>query len=257
MSAKLKNGLAYKDFQKAISNLKKSGLVPKTLDVRKVQKTKHYTGLINKFKDVAEGKAILAPINNTKHLDTYTERGDEVITKGKQLFLKGRMSTNEKGEITNPYTMRIDSKGNVIRRYKKSTPDGRTVYVTQKELPIKFENMEQWLNDLANQDFKLKQGEKIIFKLFGNYSRQSYSTFDQAFKKFMTYDAVIKAVNGSMRSDHVQDLVRSVAFEKISGTKAKSYNRDRIVNLDMQFSKQDKKSYKRNMNTYPKKPKSK
>lgn len=257
MSPKIKNGLAYKDFQKAVSNLKKSGLVPKKLDVRKVKQTKHYTGLINKFKDVAEGKAILAPIKNTKHLGTYTERGDEVIIKGKQIFLKGRLSSNEKGEITNPYTMRIDKNGNVIRRYKKSTPDGRVIYVTQKELPIKFENMEQWLNDLANQDFKLKQGEKIIFKLFGNYSRQAYTTFDQAFKKFMTYDAVIKAANGDMRPDHVQDLVRSVAFEKVGGSKAKTYNRDRIVDLDMQFSKQAKKSYKRNMNTYPKKPKSK
>lgn len=257
MSAKLKNGLAYKDFQKAVSNLKKSGLVPKKLDVRKVQQTKHYTGLINKFKDVAEGKAILAPINNTKHLDTYSARGDQVIAKGKQLFLKGSLSTNAKGEITNPYTMRVDKNGNVIRRYKKQTADGNTIYITQKELPIKFENMEQWLNDLKRQDYKLKEGDKIIFKLFGNYSRQAYTSFDQAFNKFMTYDAVIKALDGSMQPDHVSDLVRSVAFEKISGTRAKTYNRDRVVDLSMQFAKSDKKSYKRNMKVYPKKPKSK
>ena len=253
--AVVKNGLARKEFQKAISNLKKSGLVPKKVDVRKVQQTKHYSGLIRKFKDIAEGSAIATPIPDRKLVATFNERGDDVIQYGKKVFLKGNLEVNKKGEITNPYTLKVNKKGEVIRRYRKTTPDGRTVYVTQKELPIKYENIEQWLSDLSSQDYRLASGEKIIFKLYGNYSRQAYSSFDQAFKKFMTYDVVVKALDGNLDPVHEAELVRSVAFEKVTGSKAKTYNRDRIVNLDKQFSKQDKKSYLRSMIIFPKKPK--
>ncbi len=235
----VKNGLVRKEFQKEMSKLKKAGLIPKTVDIRKMPITKHYLSVARKFKDIISGTATTTPIKSKKALEILKDRGERIVTESgsKRKLLVTAVNPSDKVRLT---TLKD---GTVKRTYKRRGADGQIYTVVQRELPVKFENIEQWMNDLQNKDFELKKGEKIIFFYRGNYSRNSYASFSDAVKKFMTYEVFIKAMNGELSAKDSAELMKSIGFETITADQAATYNRDRVTKPSMQFDKASKKRH--------------
>lgn len=246
-TAHLKLNENRKIFIKALKNLRESGIVPKKTDLRSVKPTAHYLKLIRQNEEIAKGRAKLVEIKTQKALDILTEKGDTIVTKGKRSFLKSFFRTDTKGKVVEKHNVRVLNDGTIQRTYKKKGADNSTVIVTQKELPIKFNDIEQWMHDAMSGDYPIKDGEKIYFSLFGNYSRTIYSSVEDAFRELFKYQAFTDARQGEMTPDHIQELVRGVGIQttKKYQTKAK-YDRERITDPKKDFSRKGKRKYKRN-----------
>lgn len=225
------------EFQKKLSNLRASSLVPSNIDIRKTPQTKHYTSLIKKYADIAEGRAIATPFKNSAELDlseVFTERGDTVIKKGnKNLLVTGLAGTKK------PPKIKITESGEVIRTYTMTTASGKKIKSVQRELPVKFSDVEDYLNRIeTDEKFKLNPGEMIYFKFHGHYSRQGFSSIDDAVKYFMNYE-VFKS-GDTVDKKQQYELIRSIGFEKITED-IDTYNRNRIAIDTMQFNPKRKK----------------
>lgn len=77
-------------FQKEMSALKKAGLLPANVDVRKIQPTKHYRGLARKFEGVILGRDVAVKIPRGAQL------GSSKVTRKGQRAVVPRPSLNGK-----------------------------------------------------------------------------------------------------------------------------------------------------------------
>lgn len=232
------------EFQKRMGRLRASGIIPKTVDLRKVRPSDHYLRLMRQYDDIATGRAKLAEIKTERALVTLQERDEEIVQRGKRWFFKSRMRTDTKGRVLETHNVRVLKDGTVTRTYIKTARDGSKVRVVQKELPIKYENLEQWVNDMLDRGFKLEEGESIYFTFFGNYSRTIYNTLDDALNRLVNYEAFQKARAGEMSVDHIQDMIKGIGIQKTTKLKH-DYNRNRIVDPKMDFSAKGKQKQKR------------
>lgn len=230
--------------QRQLGRLRDSQIIPKTVDLRTVQPTAHYLRLISQHNDIATGRAKLAVIKTERALASLQEREEEIVQRGKRSFFKSRMRTDTKGRVLEEHNVRILKDGTISRTYNKTARDGTKVRVTQKELPVKYENLEQWVNDMLDRGFKLGEGESIYFTFFGNYSRTIYNSLEDALSRLVNYEAFQKARAGEMSVDHIQDMIKGIGLQKTTKL-THDYNRNRIADPKMDFSAKGKRKQKR------------
>jgi hypothetical protein len=176
--------VSLREFRKAVSKLKKQGLVSKRLNVRKATPDKKVNGgrvklstLVKKFDDVISGKA--TAIKATKSLSTYRKLGFETA----------------KGRVIVPHTateqVGITPTGEIFTRQKGTG-------IRKIEVPVEYHKLDQYLVDiLANAEKlnkRLDENEYFGFTYFGHRSTELYSNIEMLIAKIREYKSTREAL---------------------------------------------------------------
>jgi hypothetical protein len=197
-----------KKFRHDISTLKKRGLIS-GIDARSAKPTKNLRRTIAKYDDVLSGKATAVKLSK-KGLREYKELGKPFdIAKPKGLPQRvivphsaGERVTVSHGKVhvTNPAGIH------------------RTI------LPVKFQNLEQYLSDLSKSQVKLAPGERFAFRFFGNHSLRTFRSMDQLIDYINHYESVFDAIDED-NSEAMNDIYQNLEIVKVDQPKLSDWER--------------------------------
>lgn len=153
-------GMERKEFQKALSNLKKSGVIKSTTDLRSQKPTRYMASRIKEFKDVASGRALAIRKEKIKPevLEAYIKQGTAQV-RGKHV-VRAKHHPREKLGVENGLL-------------KSITPlkNGQTMVLY---LPFSARNFNEYLamlKDNTHEINAMKGGtEQFGFQLYGHNS---------------------------------------------------------------------------------------
>lgn len=170
-----------KAFRSEIAKLKRKGLVSKKYDARKVTPTKYLKKQIKEFAAVLRGEATAVTIKKKETRKAYQETGYQ--TKGKKVIIP--LAKNEKITVTH---------GKVVRTQKM--PMGTYQHI---DIPIKYVNLRQYLEDLRRSDFKLSKDEQFAFRFFGGESISTFANIEVLINKLMRYETIEDGLDASRK----------------------------------------------------------
>ena len=176
-------------FQKAISILKKKGLISDKVDVRTVKMTKHYKRVIKENKDVIEGKSIVVKIwegvKNVfsaitgKKMSKAHAVAEEFAGQG-----KGRVRAR-RGKVI------IENAGKLPITYNKKTGRLQTYTIdAQTKKRVKSELVPN------GADFRALEAQGYKFRIYfnrGNNREADYRGWDSADEMYRDMDEYVKA----------------------------------------------------------------
>lgn len=188
-------------FRHDVAILKRKGLLDKKYDARSVKPTKYLKTQIKNFESVLSGTA--TPVKVTKaNLKYYKEQGYK--TKGKRVIVSHL--PNEK-----VYGTRGDFRTSV---------KGRGGKITKTNLKLDKHSINQWIDDLRNNRFRLKENELLSFQLYGNNSYQSFgnrvgkTAQEQMADKLEAYSS-ISALMIHGKPDQEEELIENIVIFKV------------------------------------------
>lgn len=165
-----------KKFRNEISRLKKKGLISKKYDARKVNPTKYLKKQIKEFAKVLSGQAKAVKASKETR-QAYKEAGYK--TKGQKIIVEVA-----EGEIVTV------SHGRIIRKRIEATGSFEHV-----EIPIKYQNLRQFLEDLREKGDTLKNDNELFaFRFFDNHSWATFASIQDLIDYLERYETVDEAL---------------------------------------------------------------
>lgn len=173
-------------FRKSVSLLKKRGLLPEKtsrgnkLDARSAQPNwkapngQKLSTLVKKYDDVVSGKVTPVKVSPQKARQ-FRKAGYDVVSD--RVLIPH--SSNERAVI---------EKGEVVIK--------STTGIERIQIPVEFENLDQYLNDIARDTARIdrmkRDNEYFGFRFFGNNSSALYSSIDLAIEDLSKYETVLE-----------------------------------------------------------------
>jgi hypothetical protein len=200
---KKQNASTKREFRKAIAKLKKAGIVPKKVDARSVNQTRHYKSLIKEFKSVVEGTARTAKVG-ANQITAYQEAGYQ--TKGQRVVVP--VAPGEKINVSHGKLS--------ITRNLTNIKTGEAVKFKRVIFPIPFKNLKSYLENIA-QDSSLNsmidKNHKFAFKFYGNNSRQAFDNVEDMIEYIQRYETIGEAeANTAPGGYEERDIYQNLEF---------------------------------------------
>lgn len=191
-----------KQFRHDVSILKRKGLLDKSLDARSIKPTKYLKSQLKRFKSVLSGGA--SPVK---------------VSKQTQANLKKRGIDVKNGRAVIPHLP-----GEKVRAtrgtYKVVTPmkGGR---IQRLDLALDIDDINQWLVDLSNNNYKVPKGEQLAFQFRGYNSiggyvdRKGKTAQEQMAETLMGYSLVKDAMGGKFYDGETEsDVIEGIVIYK-------------------------------------------
>lgn len=196
-----------KQFRHDVAQLKKKGILDKKIyDARSVIPSKYLKSQIKKFSQVLSGVAQSVKVNKTNK-KYYTEKG--YLSKGNRIIVP--VQKNEHAFATRSGDLRI----------KVSGAGGSII---KMDLKLDRNNVNEWIDQLAEVNKTLKKDEVINFQFFGNNSYRSFhdkiegkTAWEQMAQYITNYPAFDNVENAN--PDKQQDFIDNITIFKVTRDK--------------------------------------
>ena len=177
-----------------MSILKRKGLLDKSLDARSIKPSKYLKSQLKRFSAVLRGEA--SPVK---------------VSRESAAVLKKRGFTVKNGRAVVPHQV-----GEKVRKAKGSfkviTPTKGGGSIEKLDLALDPDNVAQWIEDLENNRFKIKDDELLAFQFKGYNSNAAFGNTkggrtpqQQMADVLMGYDLVKRAEAGMYDEQEVID----------------------------------------------------
>ncbi len=190
-----------KKFRHDVSTLKKRGLLS-GVDARSAvpsgKSGAKLRRLISRYDDVLSGK--VSPVKlDRKGLAEYKAMGkpfEVVRPKGLPARVLIPHSAGERVTVTHG-------------KVKVSSPG-----VSRTILPVKYTNLESYLQKLSEKKVVLKDGEQLAFRFFDNRSWQTFDTMDDLIDYLGHYETVFDAIDEN-DSEAMQEIYQNLEIVRV------------------------------------------
>jgi hypothetical protein len=173
-----KSNESLRKFRSDIAALKKKGLIA-GIDARSATPNRRLNKLLEKYDPVLSGKASAVKLSK-KGIDEYKALGKPYEIAAPKGLPRRVIVPHDPGERVTV------SHGKVSIQ----NPAG----VKRTILPVKFENLPQYFNDLRKSKPKLKDGEYFAFRFFSNRSHKVFRSMDALVNYLEHYETVFDAI---------------------------------------------------------------
>jgi len=230
-----------RNFRKRVSVLKKQGLIPdrtargSKIDARsadpryKLKGGKTLGSLVNKFDDVATGKATALKVSK-EQVSRFKKAGYET-TGGKVIVPHSatEKATVERGEVV------IKSRSGIERI----------------QIPIPFQNLTQYLNDIQKDKARInamkRRNEYFGFKFFGNNSSALYQDIGHAIEDLARYSAVA-AANTRIKQ---QEIYRNLEIVRVARSANWVFPSERRRMMSKKFNRERMRKFRAKLKRKP------
>jgi hypothetical protein len=191
-----------KQFRHDVSILKRKGLLDKTIDARSIKPSKYLKSQIKRFASVLRGEASPVKVSRTT-LANLKKRGIDVKS-GRAII------PHQPGEKVRA------TRGT----YKVVTPvkGGR---IQRLDLALDVDDINQWLDDLSNNRYKIPKGDQLAFQFRGYNSLRGYTDLpsktaqEQMAETLMGYSLVKDAMMGKFYDgEDDSDVIEGIVIFK-------------------------------------------
>lgn len=189
-------------FRHDISTLKKRGLIS-GVDARSVTPTANLKRLITRYDAVLSGKASAVKLS-PKGVKEYKELGKPFEVAKPKGLPQRVIIPHEAGE-------RVTVTHGKVR---VANPAG----VTRTILPVKFHNLESYLNKLRKQKVKLAPGEQLAFRYFDNRSIRTFRSMQSLIDYLSHYESVFDAIEEN-DTEAMQEIYQNLEIVKVEQPK--------------------------------------
>lgn len=164
--------LDVREYRKELSELKKQGIVSKVIDARTHKPTRYMLSKINRYKDVATGKALAVEAARIP-----SERRNKYLQKGtaKQVdkfLVVPKTAAKQKLDVV---------KGHLATYTKLAAGEERVIY-----LPFEAKNLNDVVRQLEDHESEINQlkepKEQFGFQLFGHNAKRGFPDADELFR---------------------------------------------------------------------------
>lgn len=191
-----------KQFRHDVSILKKKGLLDKNIyDARSVTPTKYLKNEIKKFASVLSGKAQVVKVSKDKK-SYYAKKG--YVTKAGKVVVP--VKANEKAYSTHgDFRIKVSGNGGSI---------------TKIDLGLSTTDINQWVEDLANNKYKTAKDEILTFQFFGNNSHKTFlgsrdKTRQQMMAEHIMGYYTLKDTDAEGKPDKITEVLEGITILKI------------------------------------------
>lgn len=172
-----------KQFRHDVSILKRKGLLDKSLDARSIRPSKYLKSQVKRFKSVLSGGA--SPVKVSKQTQANLKKRGIDVKNGRAVIphLPGEKVRSTRGTYKVVTTM----KGGRISRL---------------DLALDVDDINQWLDDLSENRFKIPRGDQLAFQFRGYNSLRGFvdlpskTAQEQMAEVLMGYSLVKDAMAG-------------------------------------------------------------
>lgn len=188
-----------KQFRHDVSILKRKGLLDKSIDARSIKPSKYLKSQVKRFKSVISGGA--SPVKVSKSTAANLKKRGIDVKNGRAVIphLPGEKVRATRGT----YKVVTPMKGGRIQRL---------------DLALDIDDINQWLVDLSNNNYKVPKGDQLAFQFRGYNSMRGYTDLpsktaqEQMAETLMGYSLVKDAMagkfyNGEDDSDVIEGIV--------------------------------------------------
>jgi hypothetical protein len=202
-----------KQFRRDVSILKRKGLLDKSIDARSIKPSKYLRSQVRKFGNVLRGEA--SPVK---------------VKKSNIPVLKARGFTIKNGRAVVPH-----NPGEKVRAargsFKVITPTRDGGQIEKLDLALDPDDINQWIDDLRNNRFPLKDDEELTITFqgyrsgagFGKLARGERTPQQQLADHLESYDLVKRAEDGQYSQDEEHKVIDGIVIYKVKrGVRAES-----------------------------------
>lgn len=185
-------------FRSDIAALKKRGLIS-GVDARTAKPNRRLNAVLDKYDAVISGKASAVKLDK-KGLAEYKALGKPYEIAAPRGLARRVIVPHEPGE-------------RVTVSHGKVTIHGQPG-VTRTVLPVKYHNLEQYLNELAKSKQTLGKNEYFAFRFYGNRSHKIFRTMGALVNQLQHYESIFDAVEEN-NSEAMAELYQNLEIVKI------------------------------------------
>jgi hypothetical protein len=194
-----------KQFRHDVSILKRKGLLDKSIDARSIKPSKYLKSQVRKFGNVLSGNA--SPVK---------------VKKSNIAALKARGFTVKNGRAVVPH-----NPGEKVRSargsFKVITPTRDGGQIEKLDLALDPDDINQWIDDLRNNRFPLKDDEELTITFqgyrsgagFGRIARGERTPQQQLADHLESYDLVKRAEDGQYTQDEEHKVIDGIVIFKV------------------------------------------
>lgn len=193
-------GAQARAFRSQVSRLKKSGLIPKSVDARSASVETRVgkaslDSIVKRNQAVARGEKVAVKVPKNK-LKAFREAGYKT-SKGRVIY-----DVDE--------SVQIKAKRGGISRTSKNG-------IERIEIPVPYHNLEEWIEAVKKNraaiDAMKKREEFFAFRFFGHNSSNAFGNITLLMKKWEQYESVTQAEDGSRKKQ--AELFRNLEIVRV------------------------------------------
>jgi hypothetical protein len=216
--------------------LKRKGVLPKTVDVRRVEITPHYKSVIKKNLGIIEGRETAVKLTPEK-VKEYKAGGHRVVGKNRVVVQK---HGNEQVHV---------SHGEVyVTRALRNGEIQRVV------LPVSFDRLSHWLDGAEDPYLETLKNNKesFAFRYFGNNSIGTFHTFEALRREMEHYKSFTGAIEKGRGAE--QKIVQHIEVVRIKMTESKWEELASQKNKEKRKQRRDYHKARKEGSPIPRKP---